>query len=111
MEKTIADLTARESERTLVVCDASRSDLLLGLSAAHSCRSGPHLAGVLVTDSQKADKQVARIIKVVLASFLPCVNLSQGTNGSLPNVLLCEAGYYSVKSHASYPACSLQDPR
>ncbi len=69
LEKSIADLAARDSARTLAICDASRSDLLLGLSAAHSCRSGPHLAGLLVTDAGSQNKQVAKVIQV-FASFL-----------------------------------------
>lgn len=84
VEKTIADLAARESERILTVCDASRSDLLLGLSAAHSCRSGPHLAGVLVTDRQKADKQVAKVIQVRYARSVPSLDKVGGVDANFP---------------------------
>lgn len=65
LEKTLADLSDQNTEKTLVVCDGSRSDLLLGLSAAHSSRGGPHIAGVLVTHSSAADSHVAKILQVL----------------------------------------------
>ena len=52
------------SERALVACDASRTDLLLGLSAAHGSRAGPHMAAVLVTGGVKLNRRVESILEV-----------------------------------------------
>ena len=54
------------SERALVACDASRTDLLLGLSAAHGSRAGPHMAAVLMTGGVKLNRQVESILEVRL---------------------------------------------
>jgi len=64
VESTLTDLQAGKPERTLVACDASRSDLLLGLTAAHRCRAGPHVAGLLITGGMPVQENVQKIIQV-----------------------------------------------
>lgn len=67
LDKTLEDLTQQDSGRTIVLVDSSRSDLLLGLSAAHGSRTGPHLAGALIANGQEIPEQVEQIVKVCLA--------------------------------------------
>ena len=86
VEGTLQDLAQGDSERTLVVCDGSRSDLLLGLTTAHGCRSGPHLAGVLISNAAGVNQQVERIIQVEHCSRRKC-NVSKYKSLALSSLL------------------------
>lgn len=64
LDATLEELAESKSERCLVACDASRTDLLLGLSTAHSSTAGPHIAAVLMTGAKQANPWVKRILEV-----------------------------------------------
>ena len=69
LERTLDNLSAQPEKRALVVCDATRSDLLLGLSAVHSTEKGPHLAAILLTGAAQLDPRLAQILQVSHLGF------------------------------------------
>ena len=70
LDTTLARLAARAPSRPLLVTDAGRSDLLLGLAAANGSAPGPHTAGVLCTGGGQGRGQgrgqVAPQVKAIL---------------------------------------------
>lgn len=64
LDSCLSELAVTKSERCLVACDSSRSDLLLGLEAAHNSVPGPHLAGVLVCQGEAINPRVIDILEV-----------------------------------------------
>lgn len=57
-----------------VVTDIGRADLLLGLTAASDCPTGPHISGILCTSAEEGHKDlsphVQHILNVSLGSLL-----------------------------------------
>ena len=57
-----------------VVTDMGRADLLLGLTAASDCPTGPHISGILCTSAGEGHKDlsphVQHILNVSLGSLL-----------------------------------------
>ena len=43
-----------QAVRPLVITSKTRADVILSLTAAHVCGTGPHIAGLLLTDSTAA---------------------------------------------------------
>ncbi|CAK0787083.1 hypothetical protein CVIRNUC_010299 [Coccomyxa viridis] len=52
--------------RPLVVTDRSRSDLLLGLTAASESPVGPHISGILCTNSTKGQADISTYVQHIL---------------------------------------------
>ena len=49
-----------------VVTDRSRSDLLLGLTAASESPVGPHISGILCTNSTKGQADISTYVQHIL---------------------------------------------
>lgn len=64
LDATLHALSGSKAERCLALCDASRTDLLLGLSAAHKSTSGPQVAAALMTGGTQLDPIVDSILEV-----------------------------------------------
>ena len=96
LERTLDNLSAQPEKRALVVCDATRSDLLLGLSAVHSTEKGPHLAAILLTGAAQLDPapctntagKSSRVsgfgYRVQVQSLVACCSRSQHQEGAAP---------------------------
>jgi hypothetical protein len=71
VETTLARLCNQAPLRPLVVTDPSRGDLLLALASASDTVVGPHIAGILCTNSQNALQDIGVHVQRVLEVW-PC---------------------------------------
>lgn len=85
VESTLARLSDQAPSRPLVVTDITRGDLLLGLSAAGETAVGPHVAGILCTNSafgqQPMGLRVQRILEVCPCLFSAPTGKPSDTEG------------------------------
>ncbi|GAB4821111.1 hypothetical protein N2152v2_008157 [Parachlorella kessleri] len=83
--------------RPLVITSKTRADVILSLTAAHVCGTGPHIAGLLLTDSTAAfgtaasriltkySDQLVPIAEVPIGAFETARRVATVNPGILPN--------------------------
>jgi len=71
LDTTLRRLTNLAPQRPLIVTDIGRSDLLLGLTTANESSVGPHVTGVLCTNSEYGRRDISVHVHSILAVRCP----------------------------------------